>query len=79
MPQKHTYRLVVAFAFDAACGKAMTQAMEFQQRKIELLHKSPIMVAIATGLGGMRRVCQDVKASIDDLLKRLDEPLKFFS
>ena len=54
MSKQHAYRLVVALTFDAACGKAMTQAVEVQLGKSKLLHKTAVMISITARFGRVR-------------------------
>ena len=50
MTEQYTYSLVVAVAFNAACGKAVAQSVVFQPRYVETLHKSMIVVAVGAWL-----------------------------
>ena len=50
MTEQYAYCLVVAVAFNAACGKAMAQSVVFQSRYVETLHKSMIIVAVGAWL-----------------------------
>ena len=50
MTEQYTYSLVVAVAFNAACGKAVAQSVVFRPRYVETRHKSMIVVAVGAWL-----------------------------
>ena len=62
--------LVVAVAFDAACGETMAKSVEFQRRYAELFHQLHIVVAVGARLYGLRFVAYDVVVAVDNLLQR---------
>ena len=62
--------LVIAVAFDAAGGEAVTQPVEFQRRYAELFHQLHIVVAVGARLYGLRFVAYDVVVAVDNLLQR---------
>ena len=61
--------LVVAVAFDAACGEAVAQPVEFQRRYAEPFHQLHVVVAVCTRLNGLRLVAYDVVVAVDHLLQ----------
>ena len=62
--------LVVAVAFDAACGETMSKSVEFQRRYAKLLHQPHVIVAVGARLNGVRLVVYDVIVAVDHLFQR---------
>ena len=50
MTEQYAYSLVVAVAFNAACGKAVAESVIFQPRNVKTLHQPMIVVAVGAWL-----------------------------
>lgn len=68
MTEQYTYCLVVAVAFNAACGKAVAQSVVFQPRYVETLHKSMIIVAVGAWLCWLSFIGQHIEVCVYQLL-----------
>ena len=68
MTEQYTYSLIVAVAFNAACGKAVAQSVVFQPRYVETLHKSMIVVAVGAWLCRLFFIGQHIEVCVYQLL-----------
>ena len=70
MAEDDTDGLVVAVAFDTACGETMSEPVEFQRRYAKLFHQLHIVVAVGARFNWLRFVAYDVVVAVDNLLQR---------
>ena len=75
--QNDAHSLVVAVALDAACGKAVAQAMELDDRDVELLEQARVIVAVGAWLSGLAVVREDVERAVYHLHQRHKQLVEF--
>ena len=78
MTEQYAYCLVVAVAFNAACGKAVAQSVVFQPRNIKTRHPPMIIVAVGAWLGRLLLVCKYIEVCVYHLFQRFYHSQKFF-
>ena len=75
--QYDAHGLVVAVALDAACGKAVAQAVELDHRDVELLEQACVIVAVCAWLSGQAVVRENVERAVDHLHQRHEQLVEF--
>ena len=77
MAQNDTHGLVVAMTLDAARGKAVAQAVEFDDRDVELLEQTRVIVAVGAWFSWLTVVRKDVERAVYHLHQRHEQFVQF--
>ena len=78
MTEQYAYGLVVAVAFNAACGKAVAESVVFQPRNVKAFHQPMIVVAVGAWLCRFLLVGQYIEVCVYHLFQRFHHSQKFF-
>lgn len=78
MTEQYAYCLVVAVAFNAACGKAVAESVVFQPRNVKAFHQTVIVVAVSTRLSRLLLIGQYIEVCVYHLFQRFYHSQKFF-
>ena len=60
MTEQYAYGLVVAVAFNAACGKAVAESVVFQPWNVKVFHQPIVVVAVSAWFSGLHFVGQHI-------------------
>ena len=64
MSQEHAHGFIIAIAFNATGGEAVTESMILQARNIEPFHQSMVIIAVGSGFCGFLVVRQYIKVVV---------------